>query len=328
MAHPNEEAGEAPMNDMDSAAAAFDAYLSGGEDIDNRPGNDEENKDQNQGEEGDDADLDLGEDQEDGNDEPQKAAIEAPVSLTPDEKAKFAQLPEEAQRYVADLESRRAEQVQKATTKAAEAQRAADQRAALADAQAKGVYAQQLKAFADQLAPQRPDPQMAYSDPQAFIALNAQYEAAKAQHDEFVQQVTALSTEADTQITQAEIAERDAALMAIPEVQNEETRNAFFEKGIETAKELGLDLSALGNATAGEWKALRQVSEWKEKAGKYDTAMARQMQRVRESKKNPTARPGAAQPLSQDGKGLKDAKQRLRQSGDLRDAAAAIARLG
>ncbi len=325
MAHPNEEAGEAPMNDMDSAAAALDAfYANQDEGIDNPPANGDETEDQSQ----DEGDLDLDDDQDAGDGEPQKAAIEAPVSLTPEEKAKFAQLPEEAQRYVADLESRRAEQVQKATTKAAEAQRAADQRAALADAQAKGVYAQQLKAFADQLAPQRPDPQMAYSDPQAFIALNAQYEAAKAQHDEFVQQVTALSTEAGAQITQAEIAERDAALMSIPEVQNEETRNAFFEKGIETAKELGLDLSALGNATAGEWKALRQVSEWKEDSVKYRAALAKQMQRVREGKRNPTAKPGAAQPMSQDGKGLRDAKQRLRQSGDLRDAAAAIARLG
>lgn len=329
MAHPEDlEAVDAPVDDMDSAAAAIGKLLDGGDDAsadDQQSSADAQDQSEDQGSEDD---LDLSEDEDGGDDEPQQAAIEAPASLNADEKAKFAQLPPEAQRLITEVESRRNGQVQQATTKAAEAQRAAEMHAARADAQAKATYAQQLKAFADNLAPQRPDPQLAFSDPQAFIALNAQYEAARAQHDDFVQQVTALGTEAESQMTQAEIAERDRELLSIPEVQNEETRNAFFEKGIETAKTLGLDVGALGNATAGEWKALRQVSEWKADAEKYRTAMARQMQRVREGKTRQTAKPNAAQPVSSESRGLQDAKKRLRNSGDLRDAATAFARLG
>lgn len=323
MAHPSEEAGAG--SDMDIAAAAFD-QLDSQDDIDDADETND-NDDHSSEDEGSEEDLDLSEDdEEDESDEPGEPAIEAPVSLTAEEKAKFAALPKEAQQYVADLESRRAVQVQTATTKAAEAQRTAESAAARADAQAKAVYAQQLQVFADNLAPQRPDPQLAYTDPQAFIALNAQYEAQRAQHDQFVQQVTALSQEADEQMTEAEIAERDRALSAIPEVQNEETRNLFFEKSIGVAKVLGLDTAALNRASAGEWKALRQVSDWQEKASKYDAAMAKQMQRVRESKKSGSAKPNAVTSNKQGT--FQKAKDRAKQTGDVRDAAAAIARLG
>ncbi|MGJ3630089.1 hypothetical protein AB5I41_30815 [Sphingomonas sp. MMS24-JH45] len=194
---------------------------------DHEPAPEQDDEDQSDDQ---DQELDLSDDEEDEDDEPDQPAIEAPSSLTAEEKAKFAQLPKEAQRYVADLESRRAEQVQKATTKASEAQRTAEASAARADAQAQAKYAQQLKAFADHLAPQRPDPMLAQTDPATFIALNAQNDAAKAQHDDFVQQVVTLGDEAQGAMTQAEHQERARQLMAIPEYQNDETRDGFLEK--------------------------------------------------------------------------------------------------
>lgn len=324
MAHQlDAEAVDVPVDDMDSAAAALDTLF--GDDADDQR---DDAGEEDQSDDQDDNDLDLSDDEDDGDDEPAQSAIEAPVSLTAEEKAKFAQLPPEAQRYVAELEGRRATQVQTATTKAAEAQRTAEQRAALADAEAKGIYAQKLKAFADNLAPQAPDQRLAYEDPTTYNALFAQYTAARAQHDEFVQQVQSLGQEAEQQMTEAEIAARDRELMAIPEVQNEETREAFFTRAIEAGKTLGLDMSKIGSATAGELKALRQVSDWKEKAEKYDSAMTRQMQRVREGKKPRSAKPNAAQPSSSERRGFREAKDRLRASGDVKDAAAAIARLG
>lgn len=328
MAHPQTaEAVDAPGSDMDSAAAAIEALNLGD---DNPPLADQgSNEIPSQEEEGDDADLDLGDEEEDdGGDEPQAAAIEAPASLNAEEKAAFAAASPEAQRAWAAAETRRNTQVQAATTKASEAQRIAETRAAQADAQAKAVYAQQLKAFAAHLAPQAPDPMLASQDPGAYIALKAQYDAASAEHQDFVQQVAALGQEATTQLSQAEVAERDAALMAIPEVQNADTRDNFFKRAIGTAEKLGLDMSQIGSATAKELKALRDISDWQEKAEKYDAAMARQMQRVREGKKNPTSRPNAAQPSSSEGRGFREAKQRAKASGDLKDAAAAIARLG
>lgn len=312
-------------DDLDSAAAAI-SNLDGV--MDDDPKDDEENS-----ESAEEDDLDLDADEEDGRDDdedehPPEDAIDAPVSLTAEEKAKFAALPKEAQQYVADLESRRAIQVQTATTKASEAQRSAEQAAARADAQAKAVYAQQLKAIGDTLAPQMPDPQLAQYDPAAYIAQKAQYDAAKAQHDEFMQQAESLGTDAGQAMTQAEIQQRDSELMAIPEVANEATREEWFKKALGAADVLGLDRSQMDHATAAELKALRQVADWREKAEKYEAATARQMQRVRDGKKTRTTKPNAAQPSSAEGRGYRESRERLNKSGDVKDAARAIAALG
>lgn len=319
----------APVDDMDSAAAAISGLdlnnFADDEDGEDAP---EEVQEDHDGEEGDD-DIDLDDDDDaddEGEEQDDEPAIDAPVSLTAEEKAAFAALPKEAQKYVADLEARRATQVQTATTKAAEAQRVAEATAARADAEAQAKFAQQLKAFGDNLAPQRPDPQLAYSDPQAFIALNAQYEVQKAQHDEFMQHVTSLGSEAQETMTQAEIAERDRELMAIPEVANEATREEWFSKAIGEGKRLGLDMANFSHATAAELKALREIATLREKAEKYDAATARQMQRVRDGKKR-TTRSNAAQPSSGEKTGYREARQRLSKSGDVNDAALAIGRL-
>lgn len=332
MAHPqSEEAGDAFVSDMDTAAAAISEVLSGNEGHESDDGEDAQDSETSDGEP-DEGELDLGDEEQEGEEgEPDdKPAIDIPVSLNAEEKARFAQLPDEAQRFIAELETRRNGQVQQATTKASEAQRNAETRAAQADAQAKAVYANQLKAFADQLAPQRPDPQLAYTDPQAFIALNAQYEAQRAQHDEFVQHVTALQGEAQNGITEAFVQQRDRELMSIPEVQNEESRSGFFDAAQTAAKRIGLDWGEVArNATASEIKALHSINEAFSKADKYDAAMSRQMQRVREGKSTKQAKPNAAQPSSS-GKqrAFRDASQKLAKSGDLQDAAAAIAALG
>lgn len=312
-------------DDLDSAAAAI-SNLDGV--MDDDPKDDDESS---ESAEEDDLDLDADEedDQDDDEDEhPPEDAIDAPVSLTAEEKAKFAALPKEAQQYVADLESRRAIQVQTATTKASEAQRSAEQAAARADAQAKAVYAQQLKAIGDTLAPQMPDPALAYQDPATYIAQKAQYDAAKAQHDEFMQQAESLGTDAGQAMTQAEIQQRDSELMAIPEVANEATREEWFKKALGAADVLGLDRSQMDHATAAELKALRQVADWREKAEKYEAATARQMQRVRDGKKTRTTKPNAAQPSSAEGRGYRESRERLNKSGDVKDAARAIAALG
>lgn len=326
MAHP--QAAEAvdataQVTDESSATAAL-ANLFGADAAEEE--NAEENSEAATEGEPVEGELEIAEDdeQEGEEDEPDEPAIVPPVSLNADEKAKFEQQPPEAQQLILAIEARRNTQVQEATTKASEAQRAADARAAIADAQAKANYAQQLKVFADALAPQMPDAALAQSDPATYVALRAQYDAAQAQHDEFVQQVQALGQEAESTLTETEVAQRDRELLAIPEVQNEETRNAFFEKSIGAAKSLGLDLSGLNSATAKEWQALRQVSDAFEKASKYDAAMARQMQRVREGKKGKPARPNAAQPLGAKGQRLSQSVQRLRETGSVDDAASAL----
>ena len=310
---PAETGGEAvdvPVTDVDSAAERLTALFA--EETNDQPENEgEEVTDQS------DDDLDLNEDDE--SDEP-ATVIDAPVSLNAEEKARYAQLPTEAQQFVAELETRRNAQVQQATTKASEAQRTAEARAAQADAQARVQYAQQLAQFADALAPQRPDPALAQTDPMQFIAQNAQYEAAKAQHDQFVQQVQTVESEAKNGVDQAFVQERDRRLMAIPEVQNEETRDAFFGKVFETAGKLGFDREAVASkATAEEIKMLSDIAGAYEKAAKYDAAMSRQMQRVRQGKTK-TIRPGTAQQRS----GPDDALVKNFESRPSRDTAAAM----
>ncbi len=318
----------APVDDMDSAAAAI-GELDLGADDDQRQIDANDDGEESNVDEEEDNDLDVSEDEGDEGDEQDDIpAIEAPVSLTAEEKAEFANLTPEAKQYVANLEARRATQVQTATTKAAEAQRAAEAAAATANATAQARFAEQLKAIGNSIAPQAPDPAMAQYDPATYIAQKAQYDAAKAQHDEFMQQAESLGNEAGDAMSQAEVAQRDRELMNIPEVANEATREVFFSKAIEEGKKLGLDMSQIGHATAGELKALREISLLREKADKYDAATARQMQRVRDGKKARSAKPSAAQPSSGERTGYREARQRLAASGDVKDAALALSRLG
>ena len=235
-------------------------------------------------------------DEEIDEDEEPEEAIDAPVSLNKAEKEAFAQLPPEAQQFVTQLESRRASQVQEATTKASQAQRDAETRAAAADAEAKQVYSQQLDQFLTAFAPQAPDPQMAYSDPQRYVAAKAQYDAQKAQHDELVQQVKGIGTEATQALDKSFYEQRDRELMAIPEVANEETRKAYLDKAMGAATKLGYDVAELTQTMdAEDVKRLHSVADAFEKAEKYDVAMSRKMKRVRAGKQR-TLKPGVAQP--------------------------------
>lgn len=248
-------------------------------------------------------------------------AIAAPARLSVEQKAKFASLPPEGQALFAEIELQRSQEVTKVTTRAAEAQRVADARAAQADAQAKAVYAQQLQAIAERVAPQAPSPELAYNDPATYIAQEAQYRAAMTQHNQFLAQVEALGADANQQIDQTFVTERDAALMQIPEVANEETRAVFFDKAFEAAKVLGFEHDAIMNADASELKAMRQVADWKADSEKYRAALAKNMQKVREGKK--AVRSTSTQTGARDSS-MKQTQQRFAQTGDIKDAAALI----
>lgn len=321
MAHPEtpEALDVRPLDTTDDAAAALDDYFA--QQDEGEPVDDDSPEDD--APEGDEPEDD---EQDDESDEPE-TAIDAPVSLNAEEKAVFAQLPVEAQQAWAASETRRNAQVQEATTKAAHAERSAKTQAAEAHSKAKAVFATQLAEFASHLSPQMPDAELARVNPGEYIAQKAQYDAMKAQHDELVQQVAALGDEASQEIDQAFIQQRDRELLAIPEVANEDTRGDFFERALGAAEALGYERDILlrdGNAT--DFKALVAAHGWKQDADKYKALMAKQMTRVREAK---SAKPNAAQPLGS-GKARAQVKtqQRLRETGDIRDAAAAITALG
>lgn len=292
----SEAATAAPMSASEKAAA-FEEFL------DPEDGEGTEPEAGEGAEEGDDLDLSEEETSE-AEDEPE-TAIEAPVSLNAEEKKAFAAASPEAQRAWSAAETRRNAQVQEATTKASEAQRMAEARAAQADAEAKAVFAQQLDVFVAEFAPRAPDIRQ-YNDQLAYLTDKAQYDDAKAQHDELVQHVRGIQTEANTEVEQAFFAQRDRELMSIPEVANPETRQGYLDRVMEAAEVLGYDRDTLArNANAFDITAIARAAEWKAKADRFDKAMAKQMQKVR-AQKGKTLRPSAAAQNNSTARGAQD----------------------
>lgn len=293
MAHPEgQEAAVSPAQmSVADKAAHFEEFIDLG-DEEAEIEDTEASEDEFDGEELPEDDLELDEEQEDEADEPE-TAIEAPVSLNASEKEAFAAATPEVQQAWAEAEKRRNTQVQEATTKASQAQREAESRAAAADAEAKARYAQQLEAIGQQLLPVAPDRRQ-YRDDASYLVAAREYDQQVAQHNSFMQQVAGLAQEADAQMDEQFIQQRDRELMQIPEVANPETRGGYLDRAFGMAEQLGYDKAQLAKTiTAQEVKALNEIAEWKDKASKYDNAMQRKMQKVR-SAKGKSLRPNAA----------------------------------
>lgn len=287
----------APVS-VDEKAADFENFLFGDEEAEEA----ETDEEQDDAAVEDDLDLEEGEDDEtaaeddEEGDEPDSPAIEAPVSLNAEEKEVFAQLPPEAQQAWAASETRRNQQVQEATTKAKDAQRQAEAVAASANRQAEARYAEQLKQYTAAFEPQMPDPSR-YNDIQAYQRDKAIYDHAKAQHDQLMQQVTQIGVETDEQKAER-IKARDAELLKIPEIANEETRDSYIKGAFEMAAELGYDQAELAeHMDANDLKALAQAAQWKRDSEELARIRARSRERRRDGqtgKFKPTLKPGAA----------------------------------
>ena len=322
-AHSQETAEAADVRSFDNtddAAAALDALFA-------EEGDDEEETDPEA--DADEADDDGEEQDDEQDDEPDTPAIEPPASLTADEKARFAQLPPEAQRMLSEVETRRNQQVQQATTNAANAQREAQAAAANAQMEAARTYADQYRQFVTSYAPAEPDPNLAYTNPQLYIQHKAQYDAEMAQHSKIVQQIDAMKAQADQHfsIQQQEWSRQQAAeLMKVPEFADPTKRGPFLETLSNIGMELGFTPEAMADASASEILALKRAAEWKADSEKLKALQGRKMQRVRDAK---STKPNTAQPVGAGKARLRnDTMQRVRQSGDVNDAAAAILALG
>ena len=264
--------------------------------------------------------LDAGDFEDEGEPEGgQETAIAAPISLNAEEKEVFAQLPMEAQAAWAASETRRNADVTKVTTKAADAQRAAEAQAAQQVIQAKQEYARQLDAITANFAPQMPDPSLA-QDPRtaaAYVAAKAQYDAEIGQFNQMKHQIAAIGQEAEQQAQAVFIQERDKALMQIPQIANEDTRQEYLDRVFDPSmvEALGYDRAELAQiADAEDVKRLNTIAEWREKAAQYDAAMSKKMTRVRQGKARAT-RPAAAQEQSSNQRALQEGIKRQRQSG-------------
>jgi len=277
-----EAATDAPApKSVSEKAADFENFLFEGED----PEEEDETQPEGQdgAEEGEDLELED-EEASDTEDEP-ATAIEPPASLNAEEKAAFAQLPTEAQELIRNVETRRNAQVQEATTRAAERERAAQTAAERAEVAADQRRAAQLWTFMEQFAPQMPSPQLAQTDPASYIAAKAQYDYQAAQFAELAQQVEAIDTQASARAAEIDQQQRVQDLMSVGKLADPATRDEYIQTSLGLVAELGLDPKSFEEVAGSEdFKALEKIADWKAKADKYEKAISRQMQKVRAGK--------------------------------------------
>lgn len=223
--------------------------------------------------------------------------ITPPVSWTAEEKAEFAELPRALQETLTRRESEREKFVQTKAQEAKQALTKAEQTAAERVAQIQNASVETMKALLPEI-PQRPSAALMAQNPAQYAYLMEAHENAVAQH-QYVQQVAAQVQQsqqaAERAAAEAEAKENEALL-------REKFPEYFTEQGPElektlrsTALALGYTEDQLNYVNAQDVLAMRAVSELKAKADKYDTLMAKQMERVRDAKKLPkVSRPGVS----------------------------------
>lgn len=223
--------------------------------------------------------------------------ITPPVSWTAEEKAEFADLPRALQETLTRRESEREKFVQTKAQEAKQALTKAEQTAAERVAQIQNASVETMKALLPEI-PARPSAHLMAQNPQQYAYQLEAYENAIAQH-QYVQQVAqkvqASQTAAEQAAARAEAEENEALLREkFPEYFGEQ--GPELEKALRsTALALGYSEDQLNYVNAQDVLAMQAVSVLKAKADKYDTLMAKQMEKVREAKKLPkVSRPGVA----------------------------------
>jgi hypothetical protein len=225
--------------------------------------------------------------------------IDAPISWDAEAKAKFAELPRDVQEYLGKRETEREKFVQSKAQEAAQARTAVRNEALQYAAQLQAETAQQLERYAQQLTVAPPDASLYAMDPQTY-----------AQQLQAYQHYTAQSQQAqrEAENARAQQAQYEAALAQEEQQSFVQQLSEHFPEYLDPQRgpQLARELSAIANdlgypaelisqARPHDILAMRQAAEWKAKAEKFDKAMAKQMERVRDGKKlKPVAKPGVA----------------------------------
>lgn len=290
-------AGEAVTTPVDANPA--DAFTALADDL---LGEDEQDEDQSEVDEEAPQDAEPeAEDEpsdEDVEQEDDLPAIEAPNSLTAEEKEKFKALPREAQEFTArrigELEKGFATKAQEA----AQAREAARTEALQFAAQLKAEAVEQLSRYAQQFEVRPPDANLFRSNPEAYAQQLEAYQYANAQREQAqrdAERATAERDQYNAALQQHEAqAFRQRLETELPEAFGEGGQK-FISELAATAQALGYDDNAIQNSSVEELKALKSVSEWKAKADRFDKAMSKKMERVREGKTPPPiSRPGVS----------------------------------
>jgi hypothetical protein len=302
MTHPAtpEVGGEANIPASDNPADAFEALADQmlSEEQDEAPLEQEEPT-----EEAEEAETDeLTED--DLEDEPDLPAIEPPVSLTAEEKEAFKNLPREAQEFTARRIGELEKGFQSKAQEAAQKERQAMKQAAEYIEQVQGEAAEQIEYLSQLLVYPKPQPRLAAENPALYAHELEKHESSLAQRQQAQQQIGDLR--AQQQHYQALLQQheqeqfRQRLSEALPEFLDETSGPKVREELTATAKSLGFTDEEIFTANANQIIALKQITDLKAKADKYDQLQKRKMERVRAGKTPPpVTKPGAPRGATQ-----------------------------
>lgn len=258
-----------------------------------------------------------------GDDKP----IQPPVSLTAEEKEAFKTWPREAQEAISRRVGELEKGFQSKAQEAAQTRFQVEQQALGHIQQLNTTYLQQLQTMLPQV-PDEPSAHLQVEDPYAYADQMEARKWAIAQHNQIMQQIQSVGQQQGAM--ENAVKAQSAAIFSstlqehFPEFLDPEKGPELRTRLGSTAIELGYSSDQLTNADAQDVLAMKKASEWKAKADKLDTLMAKQMEKVREAKKLPrVSRPGVAQ-----GRGVAEnqryATDRQAMRGGDRDAAARV----
>lgn len=255
-----------------------------------------------------------------------EVAIDIPASWKQDHEEIWSQLGPEMQAIVAEQESGREKTLHRSMEEAATHRKAAE-KAAEKEYNLTQTYAQQLETIANARMPQEPDPMLIASNPEAYAQQMAYYKHSQAEHQQLMQHVQGLRQQAENDFTQQRqewVKEQNSILADKVEGWTDDTKRAELLTSLtNVGTELGYDPELMAEAGASDILALQKAQKWKDGYDKYQAAVAKQMSKARPAKI--TNKPGAAQPKgTAKARNRKAANQRLRETGSLRDAAAAL----
>lgn len=225
--------------------------------------------------------------------------IAAPVSWTADNRQKFAELPRDLQEYVAARESDRERFVQAKAQEAAQTRAHVEREALSHLAQLQSAAAEQLAHYAAHFDVPEPDPRLITEDPESYAHQLEQHRYYAAQREQAQLQAEHAHGEAQRaeQALRSREAEEFCAILNQHFPEFLEPSNAKLREELGSiARELGYPAEQLAEANANDVLAMKKASDWRAKAQKYDTLMAKKMEKVREAGKLPkVSRPGVAQ---------------------------------
>jgi hypothetical protein len=226
--------------------------------------------------------------------------IKPPVSWTAEEQEEFNSLPRALQETLTRREAEREKFVQSKAQEAKRIELTTQQQLVQQVSQAQEHYMQTLQSVLPEL-PEKPPAHLMAQDPHTYAAMMENYENAAAWHTHAAEQAQAIQQQqaaAYQQLQQLEDAHTHAVLSEqFPEFLDAEKGPELKQQLRSTALALGYSDDHLQRLNAHEILAAKKASEWKAKADKFDTLMAKQMDKVRQAKALPrVSKPGAAQP--------------------------------